>query len=66
MNLDEAIKKISPEAFREQSEVDKAVGALKYGKFNEKAAEVEARIRAEFRAKLEQEKEEQARGAAGE
>lgn len=66
MNFHEAFERIPPELYLEQIEVDKAIGALKYGKFNEKAAEVEARVRAEFRAKLKQEKEEKARSATGE
>lgn len=66
MNLHEAMKQISPDMVREQMAVNEAIGALKYGQFNEKAAEVEARVRAEFRAKLKQEKENQARSTTSE
>ncbi|WP_156345986.1 hypothetical protein [Verrucomicrobium spinosum] len=37
--------------------VNDALGALKYGKFNENAGEVEAQVRAEFQARLKLEKE---------
>jgi hypothetical protein len=66
MNFHEAFERIPPELYLEQIEVDRAIGALKYGKFNEKAAEVEARVRAEFRANFKQEEEEKAQSAKGE
>jgi hypothetical protein len=56
-------KHLNQDVISEQMAVNDALGALKQGKFNEKAAEVEAQVRAEFRAKLKLEKERQSEQA---